>query len=318
MNRISRRRTLIFGFGYLGRRVADQLMADRSGRSSEDFGRIFVTTRSRQKARRLSGFSKNRGGIISSVLADWNDTRTLRDLPEVDQIVVSVAFDPRGGVDRFESQVGGLTRLLEATSPDSRLVYISTTGVYHQRGGVWVDETSPARARRAGARAHRMAEAQLHKHRPGGNWSVLRLAGIYGPGRVPRADDVMAARPVASRPDGHLNLIHVNDAAAAVVAAWEESGERLYNVSDDRPRPRREFYAEIAKLTGSPPPRFIDADPASARAIRSDSDKRVCNRRLRRDLLPKMRFPSFREGLRDCFGPLAAGVELRSAPRGID
>jgi len=98
--------------------------------------------------------------------------------------------------------------------------------------------------------------------------------------------------PIAADPDGWLNLIHVEDGAAAVVAAAER-GEpgRTYNVADDRPATRREFYAELAGLLGAPAPRFA---PAAER-----TNRRVNNRRMRDELRVELQFADFRAGLRD-------------------
>jgi nucleoside-diphosphate-sugar epimerase len=180
--------------------------------------------------------------------------------------------------------------------PETDICYISTTGVYHQTGGVWVDETSPTRPDREGGKSHLWAEGLLHRIRPESPGTILRLAGIYGPGRVPRVADVIAGRPIRAAPDGNLNLIHVDDAAAAVEASWGTK-ERLYVIADGCPVVRSEFYREIARQCSTGPPTFEPAPPDAPVSMRSDSNKRVWNRRMKRDLLPRLRFPSYREGL---------------------
>ena len=236
------------------------------------------------------------------LIADWTRAGGLADLPEVDRVLVSVSYDRGSGTSRFESQVGGLRRLLQKLPATTDVCYISTTGVYHQTGGRWVDENSPARPRREGGQAHLRAESLLHRYRPHGPWTILRLAGIYGPGRVPRAADVIAGRPIRSAESGNLNLIHVQDAAAAVAASWEHARQRLYVVADDEPVLRGNFYREIARQCGAPPPTFTPPESDSTSGSRSDSDKRVWNRRMKRDLVPRLRFPTYREGLRDVLG----------------
>ena len=74
--------------------------------------------------------------------------------------------------------------LLQFVSSETHVCYISTTGVYHQCNGCWVDETSPTRPRREGGRVHLWAEELLRRHRSGSPWTILRLAGIYGPNRI--------------------------------------------------------------------------------------------------------------------------------------
>ena len=344
--KVSLGRVLIVGCGYLGIRVAQ--MAIESGAS------VSATTRRPERAKALAALG------IEPCLADWTDARTLRRLPEADHVLVAVSFDPVSGHDRESAIVGGLRHLIgrlyppatagppSAVGPPSTagpspvdvrrqspvdLCYISTTGVYHQSDGCWVDETSPTKPTRSGGLAHLRAEQLLHRLIPNQPWTILRLAGIYGPGRVPRVADVIAGRPIATDPMGFLNLIHVSDAARAVIGAWQRGvsaraacppdrrlapidqapdGQRprprrhkLYVVADDRPVIRGEFYREISRICQSPPPRFTATNADSPGQRRAESNKRIWNRRVRRDLLATLRFPSYREGLRDVLNHLA-------------
>lgn len=274
---------LVFGCGYLGQRVAEKAAFSQQ--------KVWATTRSASKADLL------RAAGIEPLLADWTDQEALCGLPEVKRILVAVSYDRGGGHNRYDSQVGGLRNLLQAISPAAHLCYISTTGVYHQTDGSWVDEDSPTEPSREGGKVHLMAERLLGELRPEAPWTILRLAGIYGPGRVPRIADVIAGRPIASPPDGFLNLIHVDDAADAVLATWSTAQRRLYVVADDSPVLRSEFYREIARQCNAPDPRFVEpADDAPERS-RAASNKRVRNQRFKNDLTPQLRFPTYREGL---------------------
>lgn len=286
-------RTLIVGYGFVGRRVAEMSVA--AGDT------VWATTRSKSKMPAIE-----RSGV-RPIRVDWTDRRTLAGLPEVDRVLVAVSYDPRSGQSRYDSQVGGLRNLLAVLGPAVDIVYISTTGVFHQSDGCWVDEQSPAWPTREGGRVHLQAESLLHRMRPTSPWTILRFAGIYGPGRVPRSADVIAGRPIAipsseSATGGYLNLIHVDDGASAVIGAWEKSqrqlAPRLYLVADDRPVPRVDFYGEIARLTRSPEPTFVDPPADAPARMRSDADKRIWNRAMKRDLLPRMAFPTYVEGLR--------------------
>lgn len=303
---------LIVGCGYLGM---------RAGQQAKSLGwTVTATSRNRMETLAQQDFHP--------VKFDWNDSRDLASIAEImesrhiDRILISVSYDRGGQVDRFDSQVGGLVRLLRqvrssATQLSTDLpdvCYISTTGVYHQTGGTWVDEFSTTRPSREGGLAHLQAEAKLRSELGNAPWTILRLSGIYGPARVPRAADVRAGRPIASPPDGYLNLIHVDDAATAAIAAlssgnranastdqigvWPLVRERLYVVSDDRPVIRREFYDEIARQTRAPEPTFVAPAENSPVQFRSETDKRIWNHRCKRDLVPKLRFPTYVEGLR--------------------
>lgn len=304
------KQTLIFGYGYLGRRVAK--LAINRGDS------VFATTRNPAKSAAIAAAG------LQPVLCDWTDRcglmRSISALGPLDRVLVAVAFDRQSNVDRYVAMVGGLANLLDALSQtESRgatstsLCYISTTGVYHQTGGVWVDERSPTHPTRDGGKAHLRAESLLRNHvanHDDGTGIVhrtLRLSGIYGPGRVPRAADVREGRPIASPQNGYLNLIHVDDAATAVMSAWDLPPDhhagfpdrRTYLISDDEPVVRRNFYQQIADHYGAPAPKFCDpAEDASVR-FRSETNKRVWNRKMKQELGLRLKFPTYREGLLD-------------------
>lgn len=291
--------TLIVGYGYLGKRVADALLRQ----NPENV--IFATTRSKDKAELIAR------AAVQPIVADWTDRRSLKHLPCCNRVLVAVSYDPSSGRTRDESQVGGLSNLLDFVSPTADICYISTTGVYHQVDGSWVDENSPTRPRAVGGMAHLRAESLLHCRRPGnvldmsgsrGRWTILRLAGIYGPGRIPRVNDVNASRPIDGPDGGYLNLIHVDDAVSAVLAAWDcANRSNLYAVADDQPVIRRMFYEQIAKLAGAPSPIFATKSgrytPAAILSSRSLSNKRIWNRRFRRDLLPRLAYRDYIDGL---------------------
>ncbi|MEM9588024.1 MAG: SDR family NAD(P)-dependent oxidoreductase, partial [Planctomycetota bacterium] len=123
------------------------------------------------------------------------------------------------------------------------------------------------------------------------------LAGIYGPGRVPLIGRLRRGQPIPTSPQGWLNLIHVDDAAAAVMASWDsEAPSRLYAVADDRPVRRGEFYRYVARRAGVGNARF-DLSAGGNLSRRSASDKRIWNRRMKRELLPELRFPSYLQGI---------------------
>jgi nucleoside-diphosphate-sugar epimerase len=283
--------TLIVGCGYIGSGVAVAMKGLQNGEP------VYAMTRSRRKGDHFAAAG------YEPVIADWTDRRTLSALPPCQRVLVAVSYDSKSGVSREDSQVGGLSNLLDFLPTSTDICYLSTTGVYHQSDGSWVDETSPARPIGEGGKAHLRAESLLHRRRPNSPWTILRLAGIYGPGRIPRVADVLAGRPIEGPNSGYLNLIHRDDAVAAILAAWTRGQDRrkLYLVADDQPVIRSRFYQQIAVLSGVPQPSFAVTDKPSLSA-RSASNKRIWNRRLRRDLLPKLRFPTYLQGLTDLLG----------------
>ena len=177
--------------------------------------------------------------------------------------------------------------------------YLSTTGVYGDRGGEWVDENSklaPTTARgerRVGAEAAWQAlNLPLH---------IFRLAGIYGPGRnqLVSLRDGTAKRIVK---EGQVfSRIHVDDIAGVLAASIERPRPgRIYNVCDDEPCPPQDvvaFAAELLQIPEPPEIRFDEADLSPmARSFYAES-KRVSNRRIKEELAYRLIYPTYREGL---------------------
>jgi nucleoside-diphosphate-sugar epimerase len=185
----------------------------------------------------------------------------------------------------------------------ARVVYLSTVGVYGDSGGGWVDETSPLRAVTPRARARVAAEAawRAFGEEAGVAVDVLRLGGIYGPGRgaFDRLREGTARRVV--KPGQVFNRIHVDDIASAIetVVAAGRPGE-VYNVVDGAPSPPEEVIAFAAALLGvEPPPEepFETAGLSGMAASFYEENRRVRNERLRA-LGWTPAFPSYREGMR--------------------
>lgn len=279
---------LIFGCGYLGISVARRALS---------LGlRVAALTRSPIRAESLGTL-----GIIP-IVGDWLDARSLTNLPEPKKVLVAVGYDRSGGRSQRDVYVEGLRNALAVLPESARLVYCSSTGVFHQTDGGWVDESSPCRPTREGGRAHLEAEELIWRLRPELSTVVLRLAGLYGPQRAPRSRELVAGIPVPAAPEGWLNLIHRDDAASAVLSAWEHlNARRTYVVSDGHPVLRRHYYEELARLLRAPTPTFVPPDAETPKGARANADKRVWSHRLRSDLLPRLAYPTYREGLKSCF-----------------
>jgi nucleoside-diphosphate-sugar epimerase len=279
---------LIIGCGYLGERVARKWR--EAGHS------VAVVTRSdgRADVLRQQGYE--------AIVADVTRPESLVKLPVAESVLFAVGFDRAGNDTIHNVYAGGMQNVLNALSADTgRLIYISTTGVYGPADGGWVDEATPPDPRREGGRASLAAEESIAAHPLGQRSVILRLAGIYGPGRVPFIRELRAGEPIPARTSGWLNLIHVEDAAAVVVAAAEVplSGRSVYCVSDGVPVERGEFYSEVARQIGTPPPRFVEPDPNSPRTARAEGNRRISNARMLADLRVTLAFPDYRAGLAD-------------------
>lgn len=288
---------LIVGCGYLGGRVA------RLWKTAGD--RVFAVTRSPARAATLGA-----EGLVPVVhdVASPNAGPFVA-LPPITTVFWAVGFDRAGGASYRDVHVAGLTRLLDAVrgvtdNPGTpRTILSSSTGVWGDEGGGVVDESTPVNPSREAGKVLVEAEAALRGH-PLGPGVALRFAGLYGPGRLPRLSDLRAGLPIAADPDSWLNLVHVDDAAAAVVAVAAARGPQpLYLVSDGMPIRRREWYATLARLTGSPAPTW---DPAAPRS--RGADKRVDSTLLRRDLGFSPRHPDPLAGIAEALAAdMAAG-----------
>ena len=195
--------------------------------------------------------------------------------------------------------VEGLGNALAALPGGPRIVHVSSTSVYGQADGGEVDERSPTHPLEESGRVVLEAEALIRSRRPGA--IVARFAGIYGPGRLLRSKDLLAGTPLAIDPEKWLNLIHVEDGVRAVQALCLRGrpGE-VYNVCDDRPARRREFYTRLAERIGAPTPCFTPP------AVSEEVNRRVVNRRLRREIALELVYPSFEEGLMAWSDPQAS------------
>lgn len=181
--------------------------------------------------------------------------------------------------------------------------YLSSTNVYGDRGGDWVDEDSPlAPSGERGRRRVRAEAAWLELgHRSGVATQVFRIAGIYGPGRS--ALDALRAGTARRivKPGQVFSRIHVADLAAALAASMARPRPgAIYNICDDTPAPPEDVIAYAASLLQMTPPPLEDFANAvlspMAKSFYEDS-KRVSNKRMKDELGVVLRYPSYREGL---------------------
>lgn len=285
---------LIVGCGYLGARVAQQWLT--AGRD------VFAVTRTSEHAAQLQ-----RSGL-RPIVADVTLPETLHGLPAAETVLYAVGHDRRGSCSRQQLYAGGLRAVLDALPQrPQRFLLISSTGVYGESGGDWVNEDTPCRPEREAGQAMLAAEQVLAQHALADRAIVLRLAGLYGPGRLPRAADLLAGRPVAVPSHGHLNLIHVDDAVQTILAAETRARPpRTYLIADGNPAGRRAFYTQLAALLGLPDPQFLEPQASDPAAVRARADKRVDNSRMLKELKLTLRYPSYREGLRAIVGGMRA------------
>lgn len=276
---------LIIGCGYLGRRVASLWFAQGH--------RVWATTRSQVQAREF----ESQG--IQPVLADILDREALRGLPAADTVLFCVGFDRSSGKTMREVYVDGLRNVLEFLPAPKRFIYVSSTSVYGQRDGEFIDESAATEPEEEAGQIVLEAEQTLaEKSLP--SVVVLRFAGIYGPGRLLRRKAIEANEPIVADAEKWLNLIHVDDGAAVVLAADEFAPRpfALYNVCDDQPVRRRDFYTRLSQQLGAPVPRFNPPAVGMPLPPHERANRRILNQRVRAELNWAPRYANYEAGLK--------------------
>lgn len=264
-------RLFIFGLGYSAGRIAAAL-----------------------EAQGWEVMSTGRAGTLS-----FDDEGAVRlALADADQVLSSV---PPGG----EGSDPVLERYGDALAGKG-LTYLSSSGVYGDCGGAWVDESAPTGSGRRTARAEADAEWLARGAR------VLRLPGIYGPGRsaLERVREGRARR--IDLPGQVFSRVHVDDIVSGALAALS-AAPGAYNLADDEPASQNAVIEHACRLLGLPLPPLqgLDAAGLSAQARAFyDENRRISNRKARRELGWRPRYPSFREGL----GSLLAAAQRNHQP----
>ena len=278
-------RLLAFGIGYS---VETYLRAHL-----KDWSEVGGTVRTQAKATRITrDFPGLRALVFDGSIATPD---LVASIAGADALLVSV---PAQGGD----PVLRVFRDAIAAAGVSRIVYLSTLGVYGDAAGGWVDETTPVDPAVSRAEARVAAEndwlaLETAKRRV----FALRLAGIYGPGRnaICNLRDGSARRIV--KPGQVFNRIHVEDISRAIDACMRtDMPGGVVNVCDDEPAPPQDVIAYAAGLIGAPVPPDIPFEHAQLSPMAATfwaTCKRVSNRKLRRELGVELAYPTYREGL---------------------
>jgi nucleoside-diphosphate-sugar epimerase len=272
-----------------------------------------VARRWHTRSAHVVGLSRNpatcevlREAGIEPLQADLDDPASLAGLPVKNAVVYYFAPPPREGITdpRLRNWLAGIA---DDTLP-ARVVLISTTAVYGDSGGDWVTEQSPLQP--GTDRGHRRLDAETTLQAWSGHTGVpvviLRVPGIYGPGRLPRARLEKGLPVLNEAESGYTNRIHSEDLADVCVAAAER-GEpgAVYNVSDGRPGTMTEWFNAVADHLGLPRPRQISLHEAETQVSAGmlsylKESRRISNRKMVEELGVELAYSDLGEGLKAC------------------
>ncbi len=285
----------IVGCGDIGARVARRWLARGA--------RVCALSRSGASAGRLKALG------ITPVAGDLDRAGSLQGLPTGGALVYYFAPPPATGQD--DARMGAFLTGLRESRPE-RIVYLSTSGVYGDRGGEWVTEQTQPGPQTDRARRRLSAEQQVR------GWGVeyavpvvvLRVGGIYAPDRLP-LERLEAGTPVLRESEcGWTNRIHADDLARVCEAAAERGRfDSVYNVCDDEPGTMTQFFYAAADYLGLPRPPAISMEEARRQlspAMLSylTESRRMDNRRMHEELGVALDFPNLAQGL----GPAAGSA----------
>ncbi len=260
-NPITEKNILIIGAGYLGRPVAEQL------RTWGNKVVLWVRSLESKQTLQAQGFE--------AYAADVTEKSNWKKIGKDFHDVIYMPSTRGGTVDDYRKlYVQGLHFATEHFPYDTRILFLSSTSVYPQQNSEWVDETSPT-DNTSSKPASLLAAEQLVLQRDG---SVIRLSGIYGPGRCAMLQRLLHGRPLSVHDAQRwLNQIHRDDAISAILHVLTLPRGVLVNATDSMPVKRIELYAWLAKLTGLPQ-LPLTQQPESRQ--RGNTNKRVSNKKL--------------------------------------
>jgi nucleoside-diphosphate-sugar epimerase len=283
---------LCLGFGY----SATHYVARHGPR----FDRIIGTTRMAANATEL-GACRFGGRTVEMIVFDGEvATPALIDAVRAASVLL-VSISPAAGID---PTLARLNNTLAAAPQLASIVYLSTIAVYGNHDGAWIDEDTPLTP--ALTRAEDRIEAERAWQALGAARgvpvSIIRIAGIYGPGQNALVNVRLGRARNVAKPGQVFNRIHVADIAQAIDATFAHGADGVFNVTDDAPTPPGDPIVFAAGLLGmASPPEIPFAEAAATMTPIAASfyaeNRRVRNERLKTTLGVTLRYPTYREGL---------------------
>lgn len=277
-------RLFVFGLGY----TAQALVRSHASHWSHVAG----TVRQPEKAERL-----RTEGIAAFSLAEA-DAGLTGEIRHADAILISAPPTERG-----DPSLARFGEIIASAANIGWIGYLSTTGIYGDHGGAWIDETTPPNPRSRSSEQRLAAEQAWLAlgQRTGAPVHVFRLTGIYGPGRNALVNLARGTAQRIVKPGQVFNRIHVEDIAATLAASLQRPrAGAVYNVTDDEPAPPQDVVTYAARLAGVAPPPEVAFEAADLSPIARSfyaENKRVANRLIKEELGVRLRYPTYREGL---------------------
>ncbi len=289
------KRLVIFGCGYVGSAIARAAIVAGA--------RVEALTRNPEKAETL-----RRQGVEKVVVAELASSDWHRELAGGPDFVVN-CVSSGGGPDGYRrSYLEGMESIL-AWAARSKLavgtfLYTSSTSVYPQGGGAVVDESAEAPGATPNGKILRESEQLLQNTASAvcRRWYILRLAGIYGPGRHHLLNQLREGAGVLGGSGSHrLNLVYLDDivsAALACLSAPAELPSEIFNVADTAPAMREAVVRWLADQLGRPMPSF-DGTPGTRRGGEPMPDRIISSEKIQKALGWRPRFPDYRSGFEE-------------------
>ena len=281
-------RAFFFGLGFSSQRAA-QVM-HQTGQFVDTLG----TVRTAHKANTLTG-CYHRALVFDGTTPGPDVGPALKS--GITHVILSIAPDAEGDPVLRHHRAD-----LDAAADLQWLCYYSTVGVYGDFGGEWIDETAPLVPRNMRSDYRVLAEQQWRDYAAerGVPLAILRLAGIYGPGRssFDKLREGNARRII--KPGQVFNRIHVEDIARVTLLAAQQRLDGIFNMADDEPAPPQDVIAHAARLIGMDVPPDLPFETAAMTPMQKSfyrDNKRVSNQAIKAALGIDMLYPTYREGL---------------------
>lgn len=279
-------RILVAGGGYVGMAVAQYFRSKNQ--------KVWVTARSNEKAKQFELLG------AQPIVCDLTKPQTLSAVPDVQFVVIAVAPDVRDSENYKQVYIEGVGNLLTRLKQNPVapfVVYISSTGVFPDIAGEWVDENTSAKPDSERSKILLQAEEQVLKS--GMPSVVFRLGGIYGPGRN-QIQNLKSGKWPDAIADEYVNLIHLDDVVGGVMALFKhaEAGQ-VYIGADDEPAKRSELLVWLSERLGI------------ENRVKFDGKQKIGGKRCRNAKLKSLgfqfKFPNFKKGYASLIGDDSVG-----------